>query len=54
MFDPGAYVGVDEISAALRETDGWTIEVHEIRDRPSGAASTHHVRDVVLRAKRRG
>ena len=53
MFDPGAYVGVQEIAAALRDADDWTIEVQEIRDRPSGAASTHHVSDVVLRAKKR-
>ena len=52
MFDPGAYVGVDEIATALRGTDNWTIEVHETRDRPAGAATTHHVGDVVLRAKR--
>lgn len=54
MFDPGAYVGVEEIAAALRELADWTIEVHEIRDRPSGAASTHHVSDVVLRASKTG
>ncbi len=53
MFDPGAYVGVEEIAAALHETDGWTIEVHETRDRPAGAASRHHVSDVILRAKKR-
>jgi len=53
MFDPGAYVGVEEIAAALQEADDWTIEVQEIRNRPSGAASTHHVSDVVLRAKKR-
>lgn len=53
MFDPAAYVGVEEIAAALRELDGWTIEVQEVRDRPSGAASTHHVSDVVLRAKKK-
>ena len=52
MFDPGAYVGVEEIAAAVREADGWTIEVHEVRDRPPGSASTHHVSDVVLRAKK--
>ena len=52
MFDPGAYVGVEEIAAVLHKVDDWTIEVQEIRDRPAGAASTHHVSDVVLRAKR--
>lgn len=53
MFDPGAYVGVDEIALALADTDSWTVEVHETRPRPPGAASTHHVDDVVLRATRR-
>lgn len=53
MYDPGAYVGVEEIAAALREAEGWTIEVHEMRDRPPGAASTYHVNDVVLRATRK-
>ncbi|MGF1655337.1 MAG: FAD-dependent oxidoreductase [Actinomycetales bacterium] len=50
MFDPGAYVGVDEIATALRDAGTWTVEVHETRPRPPGAASTHHVDDVVLRA----
>ena len=52
MFDPGAYVGVEEIATALRKADDWTIEVEEIRERPPGAASTHHVSDVVLRAQK--
>ena len=30
----------------------WDIEVHEKRPRPAGAASTHHVDDIVLRARR--
>ncbi|WP_460811045.1 class I SAM-dependent methyltransferase [Microlunatus endophyticus] len=50
MFDPGAYVGIEEIVAAIGEAGDWTIEVHDTRDRPPGAASTHHVRDVLLRA----
>jgi len=49
IFDPDAYVGVDEIAAALDDT-AWQIDVHETRPRPPGAASTHHVDDVVLRA----
>lgn len=54
MFDPLAFVGVDEIAAALTaEPDAWQIECHETRPRPPGAASTHHVDDVVLRARRR-
>lgn len=52
MFDPGAYVGVEEIGAALEAGSGWSIEVYETRPRPAGAASTHHVHDVVLRAVR--
>jgi thioredoxin reductase/SAM-dependent methyltransferase len=52
MFDPDAYLGVDEIAAALDESPDWKVEVHEIRPRPTGAASTHHVDDVVLRARR--
>ncbi len=53
MFDPDAYLGIDEIAAALSDDPAWTIEVHEQRSRPPGAASTHHVDDVVLRARRR-
>jgi thioredoxin reductase/SAM-dependent methyltransferase len=53
MFDPEAFVGVDEIAAALRGSDGWAVEVHEDRPRPPGAASTHHVDDVLLRAVRK-
>jgi SAM-dependent methyltransferase len=52
MFDPDAYLGVDEIAAALAESPGWKVELHETRPRPAGAASTHHVDDVVLRARR--
>ncbi len=52
MFDPEAYVGVEEIAAALATQDGWTVQAHETRPRPSGAVSTHHVDDVVLRAVR--
>lgn len=54
MYDPEAFVGVDEAAAALRaDPDTWQVEVHETRPRPPGAASTHHVADVVLRATRR-
>jgi len=52
MFDAEAYVSVEHVAAALREVSGWRIEVHETRPRPPGAASTHHVDDVVLRAVR--
>ncbi|MYV41975.1 methyltransferase domain-containing protein, partial [Streptomyces sp. SID1328] len=54
MYDPSAFVGVDEIAAALTaEPDTWQVDIHETRPRPAGAASTHHVSDVVLRATRR-
>ncbi|PJI95264.1 bifunctional NAD(P)/FAD-dependent oxidoreductase/class I SAM-dependent methyltransferase [Luteimicrobium subarcticum] len=54
-FDPAAFVGVDEIAAALSDDPGtWDVEVHETRTRPPGAATTHHVDDVVLRARRAG
>jgi thioredoxin reductase/SAM-dependent methyltransferase len=52
MFDPDAYLGVDEIAAALVESPDWKVEVHEMRPRPPGASSAHHVDDVVLRARR--
>jgi hypothetical protein len=52
MFDPDAYLGVDEIAVALADAPGWKIELHETRLRPPGAVSTHHVNDVVLRARR--
>jgi hypothetical protein len=54
MYDPEAFVGVGEIAAALAADPGtWHVETHETRRRPPGAASTHHVSDVVLRAVRR-
>jgi thioredoxin reductase/SAM-dependent methyltransferase len=52
MFDPDAYLRVDEIAVALDQSPDWKVEVHETRPRPPGAASTHHVDDVVLRARR--
>jgi hypothetical protein len=52
-FDPDAYLRVDDFAAALADEPAWTIEVHEKRPRPAGAASAaHHVDDVVLRARR--
>jgi thioredoxin reductase len=53
MFDPEAYLGVEEIATVLLDAPGWEIEVHDTRPRPTGAVSTHHVDDVVLRARRR-
>lgn len=53
-FDPDAYVRVDDVAAALAGSPDWDVEVHEKRPRPPGAASgTHHVDDVVLRARRK-
>jgi thioredoxin reductase/SAM-dependent methyltransferase len=53
-FDPDAYVAVDDFAAALADSPTWDIEVHEKRPRPPGAISaSHHVDDVVLRARRR-
>jgi thioredoxin reductase len=53
-FDPDAYVRVDDVVAELLDSPLWEIEIHETRARPPGAASaSHHVDDVVLRARRR-
>lgn len=53
-FDPDAYVRIDDFAAALTASPAWDIEVHETRPRPAGAASaSHHVDDIVLRARRR-
>jgi hypothetical protein len=54
LFDPDAYVRVDDFAEAIANSPDWRIEVNEKRPRPSGAASTHHVDDVVLRARRVG
>lgn len=52
-YDPAAFVGVEEVAAALAaDPDTWRIDVHETRPRPAGAVSTHHVDDLVLRATR--
>jgi SAM-dependent methyltransferase len=52
-FDPDAYVRVEDLEAALRDDTAWSIEVDEKRSRPPGAASaSHHVDDIVLRARR--
>jgi hypothetical protein len=52
MYDPEAYVGIDEIAAEITVSDDWRIDMNETRPRPPGAISTHHVNDVVLRAER--
>lgn len=52
-FDSDAYVRVDDFAAALADSPDWDIQVHEKRPRPPGAASdSHHVDDIVLRARR--
>jgi thioredoxin reductase len=52
-FDPDAYVRVEDFVAALSNHPDWDIDVHERRPRPPGAASaSHHVDDIVLRARR--
>ncbi len=54
VFDPDAYVRVDDFAAALAGSPAWEIELHEKRPRPAGAASgAYHVHDIVLRARRR-
>jgi thioredoxin reductase/SAM-dependent methyltransferase len=54
MFDPDAYVRVDDVAAALAEAPGWDVETHEKRPRPPGSATAaQHVDDIVLRARRR-
>jgi hypothetical protein len=51
-LDPDAYVRVDDVAAALADLPDWVVELHGSRPRPPGAASSHHVDDVVLRARR--
>ncbi len=51
-FDHEAFVDTDAITAALAERPDWVLERHERRERPAGAVSTHHVHDIVLRARR--
>jgi thioredoxin reductase/SAM-dependent methyltransferase len=52
-LDADAYVRVQDFAAALTASPEWDLEVHETRPRPAGAASSHHVDDIVLRARRR-
>lgn len=53
-FDHEAFVDTDDFLEALSASPEWKIEVDERRERPAGAASAHHVHDVVLRARRMG
>jgi hypothetical protein len=54
LFDPDAYVRVNDFVDAIIASPDWHIDVNEMRPRPPGAASTRHVDDVVLRARRTG
>jgi SAM-dependent methyltransferase len=50
-FDPDAYVRVEDFVSAFSALSAWSIEVHEKRPRPPGAASaSQHAEDIVLRA----
>jgi thioredoxin reductase/SAM-dependent methyltransferase len=52
-FDPDAYIRVDDVAASIAGSADWEIEVHEKRPRPAGhTAASHHVDDIVLRARR--
>ena len=52
-FDPDAFVRVDDFVTALADSPKWVIEVNQKRARPQGAAAaSHHVDDIVLRARR--
>jgi SAM-dependent methyltransferase len=51
-FDPDACVRVEDFAEVIAGSAGWDIEIHEKRPRPPGAASSHHVDDIVLRARR--
>ena len=53
-FDPDAFVRVEDFAAALANSPSWDVELHEKRPRPAGAAASasHHVDDIVLRARR--
>lgn len=54
LFDPNAYVGVDDFVDAITDSTDWDLVVHETRPRPEGSATAaHHANDVVLRAHRR-
>jgi SAM-dependent methyltransferase len=52
-FDGDAFVRVEDFAAVLAASSNWKVEVYEKRPRPPGAASaSHHVDDIVLRARR--
>ncbi|HVV76727.1 MAG TPA: methyltransferase domain-containing protein [Mycobacteriales bacterium] len=52
-FDPMAYVHVEDFARVVADSRDWVVEVHGKRPRPPGAASaSHHIEDIVLRARR--
>lgn len=52
-YDADAYISIDHIVEHLAASPDWEIVVHETRPRGPGTASaSHHVDDVVLRARR--
>jgi SAM-dependent methyltransferase len=54
IFDPDAYVRIDDVARVIADDPDWEIQIHETRPRPAGAATAgHHVDDEVLRARRR-
>ena len=53
LFDPDAYLHIDDFATALNNAAGWVIEVNDKRPRPPGSATAaHHADDMVLRARR--
>jgi thioredoxin reductase/SAM-dependent methyltransferase len=54
LFDPDAYVRVEDFVAAIEDDPAWTVELHAKVPRPPGAVSSHHVDDIVLRARLSG
>lgn len=52
-FDPDAYIRVSDVAEALDGSTDWEVLTYEKRPRPAGATSSHHVDDVVLKARRR-
>ena len=55
-LDPADYVWPSAVADLVRATDGWTLELDEVRPRvvPDGGAGAHHVDDIVIRARRLG
>lgn len=52
-FDSDAFLRIEDFVAELADSEQWEIELCERRPRPPGAASaSHHVDDMVLRARR--